>query len=97
MKTLPNGDNDCKGQGRISVRRKLEVNVPAGIRDGQVIRIQGEGEPPRPEEQPDGTGLKGDLHVVVRIPLDEDFQRDGDDLVTVVPIAFAQAVETGEW
>ena len=83
--------NDCKGQGRISVRRKLEVNVPAGIRDGQVIRIQGEGEPPRPEEQPDGTGLKGDLHVVVRIPLDEDFQRDGDDLVTVVPIAFAQA------
>ena len=83
--------SDCKGEGRVSVRRVLEVRVPAGIRDGQVIRIQGEGEPPQPEERPDGAGVRGDLHVVVRIAQSEDFERDEDDLMTVMPIAFAQA------
>ena len=82
---------DCKGRGRLPVKQVLEVNIPAGIRDGQVIRIQGEGEPPRPEEQPSGAGRRGDLHVVVRVAENEDFERDGDDLITVVPIAFAQA------
>ncbi|MCH2160775.1 MAG: molecular chaperone DnaJ [Phycisphaerales bacterium] len=83
--------HDCKGRGRVPVKRVLEVNIPAGIRDGQVIRIQGEGEPPRPEEQPSGTGRRGDLHVVVRVSANDDFEREGDDLITVVPIAFAQA------
>ena len=83
--------SDCKGEGRVSIRRVLNVSVPAGIRDGQTIRIQGEGEPPRPEERPDGAGVRGDLHVVVRIAANDDFERDGDDLMTIVPIAFAQA------
>ena len=83
--------SDCKGQGRVAVKRLLEVSIPAGIREGQVIRIQGEGEPPRPEEQPDGSGTRGDLHVVIRVTPSDQFERDGDDLVTVAPIAFAQA------
>ena len=83
--------SDCKGEGRVSIKRLLEVSVPAGIRDGQVIRIQGEGEPPRPEERPDGAGLRGDLHVVVHVVPHENFEREGDELVTVAPIAFAQA------
>ena len=83
--------NDCKGEGRISIKRLIEVSVPAGIRDGQVIRIQGEGEPPRPEERPDGAGMRGDLHVVVQVSPSDEFEREGDDLVTVAPIAFAQA------
>jgi molecular chaperone DnaJ len=82
---------DCRGEGRVSIRRVLEVRVPAGIRDAQIIRIQGEGEPPRPEDRPDGAGISGDLHVVVRVASNDDFERDGDDLMTVVPIAFAQA------
>ena len=82
---------DCRGRGRVSVQRTLEVKIPKGIRHGQVIRIQGEGEPPRPEDQPDGSGPRGDLHVVVGIEDHPKFQRDEDDLVTVVPMAFAQA------
>ncbi|MFB0986118.1 MAG: molecular chaperone DnaJ [Phycisphaerales bacterium] len=83
--------NDCRGAGRISVKRNLDVKVPAGIRHGQVIRVQGEGEPPRPEDQPDGSGLRGDLHVVVAVEEHEQFQRDENDLVTIAPVAFAQA------
>ncbi|MAC20787.1 MAG: molecular chaperone DnaJ [Phycisphaerae bacterium] len=83
--------HDCRGSGRVSVRRTLEVRIPAGIRHGQVIRVQGEGEPPRPEDQPEGTGPRGDLHVVIATEEHERFQREGDDLVTVVPMAFAQA------
>jgi molecular chaperone DnaJ len=82
---------ECRGAGRVSVRRSLEVRIPAGIRHGQVVRVQGEGEPPRPEDQPDGKGPRGDLHVVIAVEEHDKFQRDGDDLVTVVPMAFAQA------
>ena len=83
--------SDCRGAGRISVKRTLEVRVPAGISHGQAIRVQGEGEPPRPEDLPGGDGPRGDLHVVVGVEEHDRFQRDGNDLVTVVPVAFAQA------
>jgi molecular chaperone DnaJ len=82
---------DCRGAGRISVKRNLEVKVPSGIRHGQVIRVQGEGEPPRPEDQPDGSGVRGDLHVVVAVEEHENYQRDENDLVIIAPVAFAQA------
>jgi molecular chaperone DnaJ len=82
---------ECRGAGRVSVRRSLEVRIPKGIRHGQVVRVQGEGEPPRPEDRPDGQGSRGDLHVVIAVEEHDKFQRDGDDLVTVVPMAFAQA------
>ena len=82
---------ECRGSGRVSVKRSLEVRIPRGIGHGQVIRVQGEGEPPRPEDQPNGDGMRGDLHVVVGVEDHDRFQRDGDDLVTVVPMAFAQA------
>ena len=51
----------------------------------------GEGEPPPPEINPAGEGQRGDLHVVVRIREHDQFERDGDDLVMVQQIAFAQA------
>ena len=81
----------CRGQGRVATRRKLSVRIPAGIDDGQVIRLTGEGEPPPPEAVPDGKGPRGDLHVVVRVEEHEHFERRGTDLVTVHPMAFAQA------
>ena len=83
--------SDCRGTGRVSLARTIEVQIPKGIRDGQVVRIHGEGEPPPPEKSPDGTGTSGDLHVVVRVQEHERFERDGDDLIWVQPIAFAQA------
>ncbi len=76
--------DDCGGSGRRPMQRTLEVKVPAGIQDGQVIRINGEGEP---GEQ---NGPRGDLHVVVRIKPHELFSRDGDDLVLHMPVSFSQ-------
>ncbi len=81
----------CRGEGRVGVSRTLEVKVPAGIREGQVIRVTGEGEPPPPEASPTGEGIRGDLHVVVQVKEHDRFERDGEDLIVVERIAFAQA------
>lgn len=81
----------CDGRGRTPVKRKLKVKIPPGILDQQAVRIQGEGEPPAPEVSPDGSGVKGDLHVVVRVREDDRFQRDGDNLVAALPITYTQA------
>ena len=89
--TITDKCDKCRGQGRVATRRKINVRIPAGISDGQVIRLQGEGEPPPPEVTADGRGPRGDLHVVVRVADDERFDRRGADLVTVHPMAFAQA------
>jgi molecular chaperone DnaJ len=80
----------CRGSGRTSVKRTLSVRVPRGIQDGQVIRLQGEGEPPPPEAGAAAEGRRGDLHVVVRVKAHDRFEREGDDLLTVVPVPFAQ-------
>ncbi|MBX3355645.1 MAG: molecular chaperone DnaJ [Phycisphaeraceae bacterium] len=82
---------ECRGSGRTSVRRRVTVKIPAGVADGTIFRIQGEGEPPAPEAGTNGAGQRGDLHVVVRVRDHHDFERDGDDLVTVLPIGLAQA------
>jgi molecular chaperone DnaJ len=82
--------DECHGQGRILKERKLSVKVPAGIHHGQAVRISGEGEPPDWEASPDGSGTPGDLHVVVRVEEDERFERDGDHLIQITPVAFTQ-------
>ncbi len=82
---------DCRGQGRVPLKRTISVKVPMGIADGQVVRIAGEGEPPPPEISSAGEGPRGDLHVVVRVRDHDRFEREGDNLITVQPIAFAQA------
>ena len=87
---------ECSGSGRSSIHRKLNVRVPKGIADGQVVRVAGEGEPPSPNESPDGTGVRGDLHIVVRVEEDERFERDGSDLLTTVEISFPTAALGGK-
>jgi molecular chaperone DnaJ len=72
------------------VHRKLRVKIPAGIHHGQAVRVAGEGEPPIPEASPDGTGTRGDLHVLVRVEEDSRFERDGDHLIQIVSVAFTQ-------
>ena len=81
----------CRGKGRVPKKRKLSVKIPAGVHEGQAVRIQGEGEPPPPETSPNGQGVRGDLHVVVRVKDHTLFQRDGDHLVVELPVSFSQA------
>jgi molecular chaperone DnaJ len=81
----------CRGKGRIPKKRTLAVKIPPGIQDGQEIRISGEGEPPPPEVSPTGEGVRGNLHVVVRVKDHDLYQRDGDNLIFQVPISFTQA------
>ena len=86
---------ECAGAGRTSVQRKLSVKIPRGISDGQVVRVAGEGEPPPPQLSPDGTGVRGDLHIVVRVAEDERFERQGSDLITTLEVSFADAALGG--
>jgi len=71
----------CDGRGREVRRRTLRVDVPAGIGDGQRIRLSGRG------HAGERGGPPGDLYVLVRIEADERFLRDGDDLVTMLEIS----------
>lgn len=75
----------CRGSGRVGKKRKLKVRVPAGIQDGQAIRVSGEGEPGA------NGGPHGDLHVVIRIAEHELFSREEDHLIMKMPVSFAQA------
>jgi molecular chaperone DnaJ len=70
----------CDGRGREVRRRTLNVDVPAGISDGQRIRLSGRG------HAGERGGPPGDLYVVIHVRDDERFLRDGDDLVTVVDV-----------
>ncbi len=81
----------CRGKGRQPKKRNLSIKVPAGITEGQAIRVQGEGEPPPPEMSASGEGQRGDLHVVVRVEEHERFRREGNHLVLEMPISFPQA------
>jgi molecular chaperone DnaJ len=71
---------ECGGRGRTARRRTLEVDVPAGIEDGQRIRLSGRG------HAGEGAGPAGDLYVLVHVREDERFVRDGLDLVTAVDV-----------
>ena len=77
--------NECHGQGRVRKVKTLKVNVPAGVDDGDRIRLAGEG-----EAGPQGAP-PGDLLVEVAVRKHDVFQRDGDDLHCEVPIRISQA------
>lgn len=83
--------DSCRGKGRVPRARKLVVKIPPGISSAQAVRVQGEGEPPPPEVSPSGEGVRGDLHVVVRVEEHEMFVREGDHLTLEMPIPFTQA------
>jgi molecular chaperone DnaJ len=82
---ITNPCKKCKGTGRVPKKRIVNIKIPAGVHEGQGIRVAGEGEPGR-----DG-GPKGDLYCYIRIKPHEFLQRDGNDLIAVVPISFTQA------
>jgi molecular chaperone DnaJ len=76
----------CDGAGITREEVTLTVEVPAGIRDGQTLRMEREGAPG------ENGGPKGDLLIEVSVDNDTDFERDGDDLYVQYPVSFPQAV-----
>jgi molecular chaperone DnaJ len=84
-RVIANPCTNCHGDGRIKHNKVLEVSIPAGIDEGQRIRLAGKGEPGV------NGGPPGDLYVEIRITPHEVFQRDGDDLHCEVPISIATA------
>ena len=76
---------ECDGGGRILEERTLDVDVPAGIHDGQRIRVSGEGHA--------GAlgGRAGDVYVLVRVKPDPRFVREGNDIYTQVDLTIVQA------
>lgn len=81
---------ECRGQGLALASRKEEVEIPAGIADGQSIRIPGLGSRGGPGVPP------GDLFVQVRVAAHESLERDGDDLVHHLKITMVQAATGGK-
>jgi len=84
-KVIENPCEECQGSGRVPDRQHVKINIPAGIRDGQQVRVPGMGE----------AGIRGaasgDLLVSVRIAPDEYLHREGDDLHARVTVPFTQA------
>ena len=76
---------DCRGTGRVRGSRTVTVEVPAGIADGQHLRLTGEG----------GAGAQGgrsgDLYVSISVEPDEHFVRDGDDLIYRLDVTMVEA------
>ncbi len=76
----------CAGTGIERRPRDVKVRMPAGVRDGQKIRLKGRGSPGR------NGGPAGDLYVVVHVMAHALFGRDGDNLTLTVPVTFPEAV-----
>lgn len=79
---------ECRGRGQVSETSTLQVTVPAGVDDGQTLRLAGKGEVSQ--------GGAGHLYVVLHVQGDERFRRDGEDVISEVTINFAKAALGGE-
>ena len=80
---------DCRGTGFTSSRKKIQVSIPAGIDDGQSIRIRDKGEPGI------NGGPRGDLLVEVQVARHPIFQRQDMNIFSTAPITYAQAALGG--
>jgi molecular chaperone DnaJ len=88
--TISDPCNSCHGRGRVSRTKKLSVKVPAGVDDGDRIRLSGEGEAGR------NGGPPGDLYVEIRVNPHKIFTREGADLACEVPVSITTAALGGE-
>ncbi len=77
--------SSCRGRGLRQVTETVEVQIPAGIMDGQRLQLRGRGSQAQPG------GPRGDLYVGVRVRAHPSFERDGNDVVTVLNLPFTRA------
>ncbi len=89
-KIVKNPCPECKGNGKVRAKKSIEINIPAGIDEGQRVARKGYGN--------DGSngGPAGDLFVYISVKPHKFFQRDGYDVYVDVPITFAEAALGGE-
>jgi molecular chaperone DnaJ len=88
-KVVKNPCDTCLGQGRVRRTKKLSVKIPAGVDNGDRIRLSGEGEAGR------NGGPAGDLYVEVHVRPHEIFEREGEHLSCEVPVSFVTAALGG--
>jgi molecular chaperone DnaJ len=78
---------DCNGKGAVKKNVSYEVNIPAGIADGQALTITGEG-----NTASGGSGMAGDLHIRIRVIPHPILLRENFDLYMELPITFTEAI-----
>jgi molecular chaperone DnaJ len=88
-KVITNPCKTCRGSGKVPKKRLVTIKIPAGVHEGQSVRVAGEGEPGF------NGGPRGDLYCYVRLKEHPFLQRDGVNLIAVVPISFTQAALGG--
>jgi molecular chaperone DnaJ len=76
---------ECGGSGKVRVAKKINLNIPPGVKTGINLRLSGEG-----ERSPNG-GPPGDLYVQIYVEPHEFFEREGDDVICRVPVSFVDA------
>ncbi|WP_152656298.1 molecular chaperone DnaJ [Oceanobacillus sp. CFH 90083] len=84
-KIIPEKCHTCGGSGTVNNKKKIHIKIPAGIDEGQQIRVAGKGEPGK------NGGPAGDLFVVVHVRKHDFFVREGDHIFCELPLTFAQA------
>ena len=87
---IVNPCKSCSGEGRVKKPKKLNVNIPAGVEDGNRIRLSGQG------EAGIRGGRTGDLYIFVSIKPHKLFQRDGSDLYLNIPVSMVKATLGGQ-
>jgi len=88
-RTIKDPCGDCRGRGTRPETSTLTVTVPAGVDDGQTLRLANKG-----EAAPGGAS--GHLYVVLHVQGDERFKRDNEDVLTEIPVSFVKAALGGE-
>jgi molecular chaperone DnaJ len=85
-KVPENNCSSCKGEGRKKGKEMFEIKIPAGVKDGEVLVIQGGG-------QAGFRGAKsGDLYVHLHVEADERFKRVGDNILYELPVKLTDAI-----
>ena len=82
--------SSCNGSGQTRKRKTVKVSIPAGIDNGQIVSLRGQGNAGK------NGGPAGDLQIVITVQPHQLFQRDGSDVYCDAPITFTQAVLGGE-
>jgi len=84
-KIIPEKCPTCHGSGRVKKQKKIKVSIPAGIDEGQQIRVSGKG------EAGVNGGPAGDLFVVIQVKPHDYFERQGDNIYCELPLTYTQA------